>query len=71
MESFPGGHSNSVLCSESLSEAMGGIFGEDTSGGPHGEVELMHWADTLVQDPDFFEEVRRRTSASIFPQVVC
>ena len=36
---------------------------------PQGEVELMQWADTLVQDPDFFEVVRSRTSASIFPQV--
>ncbi len=35
-----------------------------------GEVELMQWADTLVQDPDFFEVVRSRTSASIFPQVL-
>lgn len=36
---------------------------------PQGEVELMQWADTLVQDPDFFEVVRSKTSASIFPQV--
>jgi hypothetical protein len=36
---------------------------------PQGEVELMQWADTLVQDPEFFEVVRSRTSASIFPQV--
>jgi hypothetical protein len=38
---------------------------------PQGEVELMQWADTLVQDPAFFEVVRSRTSASIFPQVRC
>jgi hypothetical protein len=48
--------------------------GEDDDGEyheqhPQGEVELMQWADTLVQDPDFFEVVRSRTSASIFPQV--
>ena len=37
---------------------------------PQGEVELMQWADTLVQDPAFFEVVKSKTSASIFPQVI-
>jgi hypothetical protein len=48
-----------------------GEFDDDDEAEQHqqGDVELMQLADTLVQDPNFFEVVRRNTSASILPQV--